>query len=46
MEQLSAGAKDMMSALIEAVQAQNTDKTCVFVTNEVGSGNSSRKCSC
>ena len=38
MEQLSAGAKDMMSALIEAVQAQNTDKTCVFVTNEVGSG--------
>ena len=38
MEQLSAGAKDMMSALIEAVQAQNTDKICVFVTNEVGSG--------
>lgn len=37
-EQLSAGAKDMMSALIEAIQAQNTDKICVFVTNEVGSG--------
>lgn len=37
MAQLSDGAKQMMSDLIQAVN-HTTDKTCVFVTNEVGSG--------
>lgn len=37
-EQLSTGAKNMISALINTVHAQNANKTCVFVTNEVGSG--------
>lgn len=37
MEQLSSGAKQMMTDLINAVKSTK-DKTCVFVTNEVGSG--------
>lgn len=37
MSELSTGAKKMMSDLIEAVQ-QTAEKTCIFVTNEVGSG--------
>lgn len=37
MEELSNGARQMMQKLIEAVQ-NTSNKTCVFVSNEVGSG--------
>ena len=38
MKELSEGAKKIMQELIEAVKNSKEDKTCVFVTNEVGAG--------
>lgn len=38
MNELSEGVKKIMQELIEAVKTSEEDKTCVFVTNEVGAG--------
>lgn len=38
MEQLNAEVKSMMNSLIKAVTSASAEKTCVFVTNEVGAG--------